>query len=304
MRSLIDWGRRAGRRVGQYLLLGSVSLGLLRRVGESLAGRARILELTPFFVLEPCTATLEQLWLRGGFPESSLAADDGQSFRWRQDFIRAYLERELPQWFGARLPVETPRRLWTMLAHRQGGLFNAAELSRSLVLDVRTVGRYLDMLVDLFLLRRLRPWHENIGKRLVRAPRLYLRDSGIVHALLDIRTMDDLVAHPIVGASWEGWVIENIAACVPEGTELYFYRTSAGAEIDLLLLLPRGKRWAVEIKRSLAPHPSRGFHLACDDVKAERRWLVYPGRERYPSGGGIEVIGIEEFCRCVAGRGE
>lgn len=300
LRSQIDRGRRSGRPVRQYLLLGSASLGLLRHVGEALTGRVRILELTPFFVLEPHGAPLEQLWLRGGFPESLLAANDGQSFRWRYDFLRAYLERELPLFTSARLPVETLWRLWTMLAHRQGAPYNAAELARSLGLDVRTVNRYVNTFVDLFLLRRLQPWYENVGKRLVKAPRLYLRDSGLLHALLGIRSLEDLLAHPIAGASWEGWVIENIAASAPKGTGLYFYRTSAGAEIDLLLLLPTGTRWAVEIKRSLAPHPSRGFHLACDDVKAERRWLIYPGQEQYPTSGSVEVVGLRRFCEYVS----
>lgn len=167
-------------------------------------------------------------------------------------------------------------------------------------MDARTVNRYVDTFVDLFLLRRLQPWYEGVGKPLVKAPRLYLRDSGPLHALLGIRSLEDLLAHPIAGASWEGWVIENIAASAPEGTELYFYRTSAGAEIDLLLLLPTGTRWAVEIKRSPAPHPLWGFHLACDDVKAERRWLIYPGQEQYPTSGSVEVVGLRRFCEYVS----
>lgn len=291
LRGMIDRARRQGNRSGRYLLLGSVSLGLLRQSGESLAGRVRFLELTPFFVLEPTGEPLDRLWLRGGFPQSLLAASDGQSFRWRVDFIRTYLEREIPQ-FGPRIPAETLRRLWVMLAHRQGSPQNSSELARSLGLDVRTVNRYLDLLTDLFLLRRLPPWHANVGKRLVKSPRLYLRDSGLVHALLHIQDSEGLLAHPVAGASWEGFVIENLAASAPEGTTLYFYRTSGGAEIDLLLLLPGGQKWAVEVKRSLAPRPERGFHAACLDLQPDRAFVVYPGTERYPLGDEVEAIGL------------
>lgn len=294
LRGLIDKARRQGRRTGLYLLLGSTSLGLLRQSGESLAGRVRYLELTPFFVLEPTGAPVERLWLRGGFPESLLAASDAQSLRWRLDFIRTYLERDIPQ-FGPRLPAETMRRFWVMLAHRQGALLNSSEFARSLGIDVRTVNRYVDLLVDLMVVRRLPPWHANVAKRLVKAPRLYVRDSGLVHALLGIGDLEGLLAHPIAGASWEGFVLENLAASAPEGTELYFYRTSGGAEIDLLLILPGGERWAVEIKRSLTPRPDRGFHSACHDVTPSRRFLVYPGRERFPLGSGIEAIALSDL---------
>ncbi len=294
LRGMIDRARRQGKRSGQYLLLGSASLGLLRQSGESLAGRVRFMELTPFFILEPTGATLDQLWLRGGFPESLLASNDEQSFRWRVDFIRTYLERDIPQ-FGIRIPAETLRRLWVMLAHRQGSPLNASELARSLGLDVRTINRYLDLLTDLFLLRRLPPWHTNVGKRLVKAPRLYLRDSGLVHALLHIQDLEGLLSHPITGASWEGFVIENLAGSAPDGTTLYFYRTAGGAEIDLLLLLPDGRKWAVEIKRNLAPRPTRGFHAACQDLTPNRAFVVYPGTERYPLQEGIETISLKDL---------
>jgi predicted AAA+ superfamily ATPase len=296
LRGLIDRLRRQGKRSGAYLLTGSAALGLLRQAGESLAGRVRFLELTPFFVLEPTGKSLETLWLRGGFPESLLAPTEEQSFRWRQDFIRTYLEREIPQ-FGYRLPAELLRRLWVMLAHRQGAPLNASELARSLGLDVRTVNRYLDLLVDLFLLRRLEPWYANIGKRLVRSPRLYLRDSGLIHALLGIRDREALLAHPIAGASWEGFVIENLAASAPEGTLLSFYRTAGGAEADLVLDLPGGVRWLVEVKRSTAPRPERGFYSACEDLEPAAAFVVYPGEERFPLKGGIEAIGLEGLCR-------
>lgn len=296
LRGMIDRLRRQGRRSGAYLLTGSAALGLLRQAGESLAGRVRFLELTPFFVLEPTGKPSETLWLRGGFPESLLAPTDEQSFRWRQDFLRTYLEREIPQ-FGYRLPAETLRRLWVMLAHRQGAPLNSSELARSLGLDVRTVNRYLDLLTDLFLVRRLEPWHANIGKRLVRSPRLYLRDSGLLHALLGIRDMEALLAHPIAGASWEGFVIENLAASAPEGTVLSFYRTAGGAEADLVMELPSGTRWIVELKRSSAPRPERGFYSACEDLKPTAAFVVYPGEERFPLKGGMEAIGLEALCR-------
>ena len=234
LRGLIDRARREGRGTGRYLLLGSAALSLLRQSSESLAGRLRFLELTPFHLREDTGQSLETLWLRGGFPGSLLAPDDAQSLRWRRDFIRTYLERDIPQ-FGKRIPAETLRRFWTMLAHRQGAPVNLAELARNLGVDSRTVAHYVDLLVDLLLARRLVPWHANLGKRLVKAPRLFIRDSGLVHALLGIQDMESLLAHPVIGASWEGFVIENLLASAPEGMQPYYFRTSGGAEVDLLL---------------------------------------------------------------------
>jgi len=228
LRGLIDRARRAGMRTGRYLLLGSAALALLRQSGESLAGRIRFLELSPFTVLEPTDRSIDTLWLRGGFPESLLAESEQKSFRWRQDFIRTYLERDIPQ-FGPRIAAETLRRFWTMLAHRQGAPLNLSELARNLDVDTKTAARYLDLLVDLFLARRLPPWFPNVRKRLVKTPRLFLRDSGLVHALLGIVNLEMLLSHPVVGASWEGFVIENLLACAPEGASAYFYRTSGGA---------------------------------------------------------------------------
>jgi predicted AAA+ superfamily ATPase len=289
LRGLIDRARRERRGPGRYLLLGSAALDLLKQSGESLAGRLRFLELTPFHLGEPTGQSAEALWLRGGFPNSLLAADDAQSLRWRRDFIRTYLERDVPQ-FGRRIAAETLRRFWTMLAHRQGAPLSMAELARSLGVDAKTVAHYVDLLVDLLLARRLPAWHANVGKRLVKALRLYLRDNGLVHALLGIEDMEGLFAHPVVGASWEGFVIENLLAAAPDGTQAHYYRTSGGAEIDLLLELPRGALWAVEIKRSMAPTPTRGFHEACADLKPQRRFVVYPGAERFPLGAGVEAV--------------
>jgi predicted AAA+ superfamily ATPase len=217
---------------------------LLKQSSESLAGRLRYLELAPLDAGEAGGKRLDALWLRGGFPESLLAASDGQSLRWRMDFIRTYLERDIPQ-LGPRIPAETLRRLWTMLAHQQGGLLNAAVLARALAVDGKTVASYLDLLVDLLLVRRLAPWHGNVRKRLVKSPKVYVRDSGLVHALLGIADREALLAHPVAGGSWEGLAIESLIACAPQGTEAFFFRTAAGAEIDLLLELPgRRKPWA------------------------------------------------------------
>ncbi len=294
LRGLIDRARRNGQGHGQYLLLGSAALGLLRQSGESLAGRIRFLELTPFTVREPTERDVATLWVRGGFPESLLAQSDEQSLRWRRDFIRTYLERDIPQ-FGPRIAAETLRRFWTMLAHRQGASLNVAELARSLGVDTKTAGRYTDLLVDLLLARRLAPWHTNVSKRLVKTPRLYLRDSGLTHALLSLADLEALLAHPVAGASWEGFVIENVIAAAPEGSEAYYYGTSGGAKIDLLLHLPGGPIWAIEVKRSLAPRPARGFHTACADVHPVRRFVVYPGVERFPLGQDIEAISLSDL---------
>lgn len=291
LRGLIDRARRAGRRAGQYLLLGSASPDLLKQSGETLAGRIAYLELTPFQILEVRHVPADELWLRGGFPESLLASDAARSLRWRQDFIRTYLERDVPQ-FGPRIAAETLRRFWVMLAHHQGGLLNTSQFARNLGVDVKTAGGYLDLLVDLLLVRRLAPWHANLGKRLVKSPKVYVRDSGLVHALLDIADKETLLAHPVLGQSWEGFVIENLLACAPAGVQAYFYRTSGGAEIDLLLIWPGRRLWAVEIKRSLTPTIERGFHAACADLRPARRYVVYPGEERFRLARDTEAISI------------
>ncbi len=296
LRGLIDAGRRRGRGKGRFLVLGSASIDLLKQSSESLAGRIRYLELAPLDAGEAGEKRLQALWLRGGFPESLLAASDGQSLRWRIDFIRTYLERDIPQ-LGPRIPAETLRRLWTMLAHQQGGLLNAAVLARALAVDGKTVASYLDLLVDLLLVRRLAPWHGNVRKRLVKSPKVYVRDSGLVHALLGIADREALLAHPVAGGSWEGLGLESLIAAAPAGTEAYFFRTAAGAEIDLLLKLPgHRKPWAIEVKRGLAPQLERGFHLACETVKPERRLVVYGGAERFPLADDVEALALTDLC--------
>ena len=299
LRGLIDQARRSGRASGQYLLLGSASLDVLEQSGETLAGRIAYLELGPLTVLETGQGTMDDLWLRGGFPQSLTAPSDARSLRWRENFIRTYLERDIPQ-FGPRIAAETLRRFWTILAHHQGGLLNVAQLARNLGVDVKTAQSYIDLLCDLLLVRRLAPWHNNTGKRLVKAPKVYVRDSGLVHALLNIESKERLLSHMVVGASWEGYCIETLLACAPAGATGYFYRTSGGAEIDLLLVWPGGDLWAIEIKRSSAPKVERGFHSACDDLKPSQKWVVYPGKETYPLAADIQVISLHGLCERLA----
>lgn len=303
LRSLIDEGRRRGRRAGRFLLLGSASLDLIRQSSESLAGRVAHLELAPFDVLEIGARgdTVERLWLRGGFPESYLAPDDQTSLSWRDDFLRTYLERDIPQ-LGPRVPAETLRRFWTMLAHAQGSLLNAARLGAGLGLSGQTVARYLDLLVDLLLVRRLEPLHRNVGKRLVKSPKIYVRDSGIVHGLLTIPTIEALFGHPVVGPSWEGFVVETLLDAAPSETTASFYRTSAGAEIDLILAWPDDDLWAVEIKLGLAPKLTKGFHLARADLQPSRCFVVYSGEDRYPLAEGVEAISLPALAAELAGR--
>lgn len=302
LRGLIDRGRRKGRRAGRFLLLGSASMDLLRQSGETLAGRIAYLELTPFDVLEVAAKDHEQLWVRGGFPDSFLATGDSRSLSWRENFIRTYLERDVPQ-LGPRIPAETLRRFWVMLAHAQGGVLNAAALARGLGVDGKTVAKYLDLMVDLLLVRRLAPWHRNVGKRLVKSPKVFVRDSGVTHALLGLGTHEQLLGHPVAGHSWEGFVIENLLNVAPQRSTAHFYRASGGAEIDLVLTLPGRKPWAVEIKRSLNPKPAKGFHYACRDVKPEAQFVVYPGTERFAVGEKIEAISLADLAAQIEGEG-
>jgi predicted AAA+ superfamily ATPase len=303
LRGLIDQARRSGRTAGQYLLLGSASLDLLKQSGESLAGRISYLELNPLDLLEVGSEQSELLWLRGGFPDSLQASSAARSLHWRQDFIRTYLERDVPQ-FGPRIAAQSLRLLWTMLAHQQGGMLNSAHLARSLGVDAKTVNSYLHLLTDLLLLRRLAPWHANLGKRLVKAPKIYVRDSGVLHALLDLPDKETVLSHPVVGASWEGFCIENILSCAPASVQGYFYRSSGGAEVDLILQWPGGALWAIEIKRSLTPKLERGFHEACADLQPVRKMLVYPGSETYPMGHDVQAMPLATLCALVRANGQ
>jgi predicted AAA+ superfamily ATPase len=298
LRGVIDRGRRQGKENGRFLLLGSAAMDLLRQSGESLAGRISYLELGPFDALEVERGATETLWVRGGFPRSFLAEDDALSMQWRRNFIRTYLERDVPQ-FGSRIPAETLRRFWTMLAHNQAQMLNAANLARALGVNGNTIAGYLDLLVDLLLVRRLPAWHHNVGKRLVKSPKVYVRDSGIAHALLGIRDKEALLSHPVVGQTWESFVTETLIAVAPEGTEAHYYRTSGGAEIDLVLTLPGGKLWAVEIKRSSAPTLTRGFHSACADLKPNKRFVVYPGEERFSLDDETDAISVAALAKAL-----
>ena len=256
-----------------------------------MAGRISYLELGPFDALEVGPAEIEKLWVRGGFPRSFLAATDDLSLEWRRTFIRTYLERDVPQ-FGSRIPAETLRRFWTMLANNQSQALNAANLAGGLGVSGKTVAGYLDLLVDLLLVRKLPPWHRNLGKRLVRSPKVYVRDSGIAHALLGIRDKESLLGHPVVGQTWESFIIETLITSAPDGTDAHYYRTTNGTEVDLVLTLPDGTVWAIEVKRSSAPKAERGFHSACADLDPAKRFLVYPGVERFPLDEFTDAIGV------------
>ena len=303
LRGVIDRRRREGLRKAQFLILGSASLELLKQSSESLAGRIAYKELSGFTVAEidhKKSKDIDRLWLHGGFPDSFLAKNDEASLRWRLNFISTYLERDVPQ-FGPRIPAVTLRKLWTMLAHSQGGQLNIAQLGNNLDVTAPTAKRYIELLEDLLLIRTLRPWSGNVSKRLVKAPKVYIRDSGLTHALLNLTTFDDLLGHPVVGASWEGFVVENLLSCLPAGVTAWFYRTAAGAEIDLVIERNSKERYAIEIKRSQAPSVSKGFHLGCEDIAATKRFIVYPGKERFPVTKDIAAIPLLDMMNKLRG---
>ena len=301
LRGLIDKGRRKGRRNGKFLLLGSASMDLMRQSGESLAGRIAHVDLGPLDVLELPSPQqdLTPLWVRGGFPDSFLAADDSDSLHWRKDFVRSYLERELPL-LGPRIPAETLERLWIMLAHNQGGLLNVSQLAAALMISAQTATRHIDLLADMLLVRRLSPFQHDIGKRIVKSPKVYVRDSGIVHALLGIADFNALSGHPVVGLSWEGFVIENLLAAAPPLTIASFYRTSAGAEIDLLLEIPSHGLWAFDIKRGLSSRPEKGFHIACGDLWPSRSFAINAAAGRYRISPDLEAVGLPDIAAELA----
>lgn len=301
LRGVIDQSRRDGRRNGLFLILGSASVDMLRQSGESLAGRIAYVNMTPISPLEipEDRSNQDRLWLRGGFPDSYLADSDHQSISLREDFIRTYLERDVAQ-FGPRVPAETLRRLWTMLAHNQGQLLNNSRLAAGLEISSPTVGRHVDLLVDLLLVRHLTPLHSNLGKRMVKSPKVYVRDSGLVHALLGLESLNDLQGHPVVGHSWEGFVIEALVSTAPAQAIASFYRTTGGAEVDLVLDLggTRG-RWAIEVKRGLTPRVSKGLLSAQTDIEPSETFVVYSGKESYPLTENIRAIGLSEIMRKI-----
>ncbi|OGA37754.1 MAG: ATPase [Betaproteobacteria bacterium RIFCSPLOWO2_12_FULL_62_13] len=288
LRSLVDAKRRSGR----FLVLGSASPDLSRQASESLAGRIVYHELAPFTQDEIGAVgrpALMVLWNRGGFPGSYLASSDLRSLQWREAYVETHLQRDLPA-LGVRIPAAAMRRFWEMLAHFHGQLWNASKIAASLGVSAPTVGHYLDTLQDTFMVRLLPPYAANLKKRLVKSPKVYLRDSGLLHALLRLGTVDELLGHPIAGASWEGWVIEQALGASGGRSGAYFYRTAAGAEIDLVLERPGGRRFAFEIKLGLTPAPSRGFWSGIADLKPSAAYVVYSGKERYPLGRGVEAL--------------
>ena len=293
LRGLIDKNRERGRRAGQFLLLGSASMDLMRQSSESLAGRISYLEMSGLSLVEVDGRQQERqtLWLRGGFPDSYLAADDDLAMDWLENLIRTCLERDIPQ-MGFRVPATRLRRLWTMLAHLQGETVNYSKLAANLEVDAKTVTHYIDILTDLLLVRRLEPWHTNVKKRLVKSPRFYVRDSGILHRLLGINAYDVLLSNPVLGKSWEGFVIENIHSILPSSAETYFYRTAAGAEIDLVIKMPSSEIWAVEIKYGVAPKIGKHYSQTCDDVGAMHKYILYGGEDEFPVGSDIKVISL------------
>ncbi len=299
LRALVDERIRGGESAGQYLVLGSASRDLLRQSSESLAGRIAYLELSPFGITEVHAAgvlDLDRLWLRGGFPSSYLAADDETSWQWRGSFVSTYLERDIPQ-LGTRLPAELTRRLWSMISVNPGGQLNAARLAGALGISGHTVRHYLDVLTDLYMLRQLKPWSGNVTKRLVKSQKIYVRDSGLAHRLSNVPDMEALLGSPLCGQSWEAFAIEQILTRLPDTWKSSYYRTAAGAEIDLVMEGPRSEVVAAEIKRTATPKPSRGFHQGCVDIGATRRYAITPLAERFPLANDVEAIGLKELVR-------
>lgn len=307
LRGVIDQRRRMGQASGQFLLLGSATGVLLQQSSESLAGRVAYVELpalqaSEIFTTPQSAKDLGALWVRGGFPLSWLAKSDAASMTWREVFISTYLEKDIPA-LGPRIPATTLRRLWTMLAHHQGELLDQSKLAAALAISGQTVSRYIDLLCDLMLVRRLPAWHGNVGKRLIRSPKVYVRDSGLVHALLGLSNQDALLGHPVAGSSWEGFVIEQLINAAPQA-QASFYRTSNGAEVDLVLTFRNQQTWTIEIKRSSAPTVSKGFYQAATDLVAVRKLLVAPVDQTYPMKEGVEVVDVMTAIRLVTKQEE
>ena len=272
----------------------------------SLAGRMVQVELSPLQAreviasTEPIAQPTHMIWVRGGFPLSLLAKSDSESFRWREGFISTYLERDIPA-LGPRIPATSLRRLWTMLSHLQGSLLNYSQLATALAISGQHVHRYVDILCDLMLVRRLTPWHGNVGKRLVKSPKVYVRDSGLVHALLGLTNYESVLSHPVAGLSWEGFVIEQIISAAPS-LDYSFYRTAQGAEADLVIGFRHGPIWVVEIKLSSAPTVTKGFHQAAIDINAQRKILVAPVEQTYQMKNNVEVMNMQTLITELVGQ--
>ena len=292
LRALVDRKRTAGR----FLILGSASPEVIRHSSESLAGRIIYHELSPFSLAEINSESFQKLWLRGGYPESYLLRSNDGSFRWREAFIKTYLEMDIPQ-LGIHIPAQQIRRFWTMIAHSHGQLWNASKIAGSLGISAPTVRSYLDILEETFIVRQIQPYHSNIKKRLIKSPKVYIRDSGLLHALLNIRTIEDLHGHPSLGSSWEGFIVEQIIGILPERWQAYFYRTGAGAEIDLVLFDSKHKPVAIEIKYSMSPKVDRGFWNAYEDLSCKKGYVVYPGAESYPFGKNVITLPVKDLAK-------
>jgi uncharacterized protein len=293
LRPLADRPRSKAR----FLILGSAAPELVRRASESLAGRVGFVDLSPFELREVGEKNAPKLWRRGGFPRSFLAKTEALSFQWRQDFIRTFLERDIPQ-LGYRIPADTLRRFWMMIAHYHAQIWNGAELARGLGVTEHTVRGYLDLLTGTFLLRQLSPWFENLGKRQFKSPKVYVRDSGLLHALLSLENQDDLESHPKVGASWEGFALEQVLSVIG-AEQVFFWGTHAGAELDLMFFR-HGRRFGVEFKTNAAPEMTKSLHIALADLKLERAWIVYPGDEAYRVHERVEVVPLKHIIKSLA----
>lgn len=286
LRILVDRQENQAR----FIILGSASPEIIRNASESLAGRVEFIELNGFNLSETGGSSWQTLWLRGGFPRSFLADREPDSFAWREGFIRTFLERDIPQ-LGITIPASAMRRFWTMLAHYHGQIWNASEISRAMGLSDKTIRSYLDILSGAFMVRQLQPWFENISKRQVRSPKIYLRDSGLLHSLLNITDKRVLLGHPKVGASWEGYTIEQILSIL-HLHETYFWSTHSGAELDLMFFY-RGKRYGIEVKFSEAPEVTRSMHIALQDLGLAHLWILYPGNQAYPVHENISVYPLQ-----------
>lgn len=295
LRALVDRDRRPGR----FLILGSAAPNLIREASETLAGRIVYHELTPFRLSEIAAKDHRKLWIQGGFPDSFLSSEK-DSFAWREAFIRTYLERDIPQ-LGIHIPSLQLRRFWTMTAHYHGQIWNASRIAGSLGITSPTAARYLDLLEGTFILRTLKPYQKNTAKRLVKSPKVYFRDTGLLHALLRLTNFEDLAAHPVVGASWEGFVIEQILHVAGNRFDPFYYRTQAGAEIDLILESNR-QRIAVEVKFSLSPEITRGFWNALEDLQCKNAYVVYPGKESYPISKNVSVVPLSELQNIIPAK--
>lgn len=296
LRVLVDRPESKAR----FLVLGSASPHLVKGASESLAGRIGFIDLSGFSLSEVGADRDDNLWNRGGFPRSFLAADDALSAQWRDDFIRTFLERDIPQ-LGITIPAETLRRFWTMIAHYHGQVWNAAAFARSLGVSGATARRYLDILSGAFMVRQIQPWHSNTKKRQVKSPRIYLRDSGLLHALLSLETLSDVLSHPKVGASWEGFVIEEILASV-RSRDFYFWSTYSGAELDGLLFR-RGRAVGFEIKRTDAPTRTKSMISAIQELDLEHLYVVYPGKQSYRVDDQITALSIRDLDGVLTGEG-